>query len=71
MSAAAAAAFAAAFRRRDEDALVALLADDVTAEVLGSGFGTERGPADVRAKSIHHMLSVEAWGPRPQLTAST
>ncbi|MCC6573999.1 MAG: hypothetical protein IT462_09420 [Planctomycetes bacterium] len=51
--------FVAAFNQRDLAALKALLATDATAEVLGSGFGTERGPDDIGKKSLTHMLSDE------------
>lgn len=56
-------AFVAAFNERDIDALVATLSDDVTAEVVGSPFGVETGPDDVRAKSLTHLLDEDAWGP--------
>ena len=48
--------FVRAFRRRDLAGLTALLTDDATAEVVGSGFPVERGPADIEAKSLTHML---------------
>lgn len=50
--------FAAAFNARDMAALKALLSPEATAEVLGSGFGTERGPEDIAAKSLTHMLGI-------------
>lgn len=51
--------FVAAFNKRDLAGLMLLLAEDATAEVLGSGFGTERGPSDIAAKSLAHMLDEE------------
>lgn len=55
--------FARAFTAADTDALRATLAQTVTAEVLGSGFGTETGPDDVLAKSVAHLLDRDEWGP--------
>lgn len=48
--------FVAAFNKRDLAGLMLLLAEEATAEVLGSGFGTERGPNDIAGKSLAHML---------------
>ncbi len=53
-------AFVDAFNAGDLARLRALLAPDATAEVMGSRFPVERGPADIEAKSLTHMLS---WSP--------
>ena len=48
-----------AFNQRDLDALEALLAPAATAEVLGSGFPVEQGPAKIRETSLAYLLAEE------------
>lgn len=50
---------ALAFNARDLDAMTALLAPGATAQVLGSEFPVERGPAKIRATSLTYLLQEE------------
>ena len=52
--------FADAFNARDLQALVNLLADDATAEVLGSPFPIEQGPDQIAKTSFPHVLDEQA-----------
>ena len=54
-----AARFADAFNARDLDAMTALLAPESTAQVLGSPFPVEEGPATIRATSLAYLLGEE------------
>lgn len=49
-------AFADAFNARDIDAMVRLLSDDATAEVLRSGFPVEVGKEAIRTTSFPYLL---------------
>jgi hypothetical protein len=48
--------FAEAFNQRNLQDMAALLADDATAEVLGSGFGIETGRSMITQTSLQHIL---------------
>ena len=61
--------FCDAYNARDLDALTALLADEATAELVGSDFPAEHGPAAIAAGSLTHLLEgalhAEVTQPRP------
>ena len=47
--------FAEAFNACDLDALARLLAEDATSEVVGSDFGVQRGPEEIRDGALAHV----------------
>ncbi len=48
--------FCDAYNARDLGALTALLAEEATTELVGSGFAEEQGPAAIAAGSLAHLL---------------
>jgi len=47
--------FVDAFNARDLDALARLLAEHATSEVVGSDFGVQRGPEEIRDGALAHV----------------